>query len=191
MIPGIGHNQGPSLERGRRWRSFQWQKAREAAMPKAIPLMVVRMRVTRARELGLDYKAYAAIRQATGRDILALLFSSNALRVVRADTPEIPLPEAGVLNAVTGAQKLALVHRPLGPDAVHAANPVLDQVGPAPKFTDSWTQMRDHLTASVQARNLVGDQVLIIGDTGLERDWSAAARAAGYLEAGRYFGRTG
>jgi len=30
--------------------------------------------------------------------------------------------------------------------------------------------------------------VLIIGDTALERDWSAAARAAGYLDAARYFG---
>ena len=53
MIAGIGHNQGPSLERGQKWRTFQWQKAREAAMPSAIPLMVVKMRVARARELGL------------------------------------------------------------------------------------------------------------------------------------------
>ena len=98
MIAGIGHNQGPSLERGQKWRAFQWQKAREAAMPSAIPLMVVKMRVARARELGLDYKAYAAIRQATGRDILALLFSSNALRVFRAGAPHIPLREAEVLE---------------------------------------------------------------------------------------------
>jgi len=188
VTPGIGHNQGPSLERGQKWRTFQWQKAREAAMPKTIPLMVVRMRVRRAQELGLDYKAYAAIRQATGRDIMALLFSNNALRVVRADAPQMPVREAEVLGAVAGAQKLALVHKPLTAERVQAANPVLDHVAPAPKFTDSWADMRDHLSASVQARKLVGDQVLIIGDTAFERDWSAAAKAAGYLEAGRYFG---
>jgi hypothetical protein len=188
MIAGIGHNKGPSLERGQKWRAFQWQKAREAAMPKTIPLMVVKMRVARARELGLDYKAYAAIRQATGRDILALLFSSNALKVMRADAPRIPVREADILGAVENAQKLALVHLPLSAAAVHSANPVLDHVDAAPRFTASWSQMRDHLGDMVQRRKLVGDQVLIVGDTGLERDWVAAAQAAGYLEASRYFG---
>jgi hypothetical protein len=188
MSAAIGHNNGPSMEVGHKWRTFQWQKAREAAMPKSIPLMVVKMRVKRARELGLDYKAYAAIRQATGRDILALLFSSNALRVVRANAPQIPMREAEVLNAVQGAQKLALVYRPLDPTAIESANAILDFVGHAPKFTDSWSDMRDHLCGAVQGRKLVGDQVLIIGDTAIERDWSAASKAAGYLEAGRYFG---
>lgn len=42
------------MERGMKWRAFQLQKAREVAMPKANPLMVVKMRVARARELGLD-----------------------------------------------------------------------------------------------------------------------------------------
>ncbi len=157
-------------------------------MPKTIPLMVVKMRVRRARALGLDYKAYAAIRQATGRDILALLFSNNALRVIRADAPQMPVNEARVLSTVTGAQKLALVHAPIPAGLIGAANPVLDHAAAAPKFTDSWSQMRDHLSDVVRGRNLVGDQVLIIGDTGLERDWSAAAKAAGYLEAERYFG---
>ncbi|WP_339762298.1 hypothetical protein [uncultured Sulfitobacter sp.] len=188
MTAGIGHNNGPSMEAGHKWRSFQWQKAREAAMPKTIPLMVVKMRVKRARELGLDYKAYAAIRQATGRDILALLFSNNALRVVRADAPQMPVRQADVLTAVQGAQKLALVHRPLVPARIGAANPALDFVDQAPKFTDSWSDMRDHLNDAVQGRKLAGDQVLIIGDTAIERDWSAASKAAGYLAAGRYFG---
>ena len=186
-VPGIGHNQGPTLEPGHRWRTFQWQQARKEAMPSAIPLMVVRMRVRRARELGLDYKAYAAIRQATGRDILALLFSSNALDVVRAEAPQIPLRRSVALEAVQGARKLALVHRPLRAERVAAANPVLDAAGPAPLFTDSWGEMRDRLGDFVGRQRLSGDQVLIIGDTGLERDWSAAARAAGYVEAGRYF----
>lgn len=157
-------------------------------MPKTIPLMVVKMRVKRARELGLDYKAYAAIRQATGRDILALLFSNNALRVVRADVPQMRVAQSEALSAVQGAQKLALVHRPISPAAVAAANPVLDHAARAPSFTDSWAEMRDHLCDAMHQRKLVGDQVLIIGDTGLERDWCAASKAAGYLEADRYFG---
>ena len=65
---------------------------------------------------------------------------------------------------------------------------MLDHVAEAPKFTDSWSAMRDHLGQVVQGRKLVGDQVLIIGDTGLERDWATASKAAGYVEAARYFG---
>ncbi|MGB7243602.1 MAG: hypothetical protein WBC93_16155 [Sulfitobacter sp.] len=187
MIAGIGHNQGPTLERGQKWRTFQWRRAREKAMPKTVPLMIVRMRVARAAELGIDYKSYAAIRQATGRDILALLFSSNALRVVRADTPHIPEPETTALHAVSSARKLALVHAPLRPDRFRQANPVLNDVNSAPKFTDSWAEMSRHLTGFVQHQKIACDQVLIIGDTHLEQNWTTAARAAGYLPADSYF----
>ena len=187
VTPGIGHNHGPTLERGLKWRTFQWQRARAAAMPKAMPLMVVRMHVARAHALGLDYPTYAAVRKASGRDIMGLLFSSNALQVVRADKPQMPVAAGEKLAAVEGAQRLALVHRPLKPGQVALANPVLDAVGPAPIFTDSWTEMRAHLGAFITDQRLARDQVLIIGDTGLERGWTAAAQAAGYLEAGRYF----
>ncbi|APE44087.1 hypothetical protein BOO69_12225 [Sulfitobacter alexandrii] len=187
MTAGIGHNQGPTLEGGHKWRTFQWQKARDAAMPKAIPLMVVRMHVARARALGLDYPTYAAVRKATGRDIMGLLFSSNALRVVRAAAPRMPVAIEDKLAALEGARKLALVHAPLESSLVATANPVLDAASPAPKFTDSWADMRGHLGAVITAQGLLRDQVLIIGDTGMEREWTAAARAAGYLEAGRYF----
>ena len=76
----LGHNGGPTMEAGRAWRRFAWTKAREELLPTR-PLDVVRMRVRRARELGLDYTAYASIRAASGHDVVALLFSSNALRV--------------------------------------------------------------------------------------------------------------
>lgn len=178
------------MERGQKWRSFQWQKARDAAMPKAIPLMVVKMHVARAHQLGLDYPTYAAVRKATGRDIMGLLFSSNALRVVRAGAPYMPVARAEVLDAVTNARKLALVHAPLQTDMIELANPVLDAVGAAPKFTDSWGDMRDHLGGFITRQSLNRDQVLIIGDTSLERDWGTAAQAAGYIEAARYFSAT-
>ena len=186
--PGIGHNQGPTMERGQAWRTYQWQRARAAAMPKTMPLMIVKMHVARAHALGLDYPTYAAVRKASGRDIMGLLFSSNALRVVRADQPHMPVDRGEVLSAVQGAQRLALVHRPLHPAAIKLANPVLDGAGPAPRFTDSWAEMRAHLGGVLTDQKLLSDQVLIIGDTAFERDWTTAARAAGYVEAQRYFG---
>ncbi|MCX7560865.1 hypothetical protein OS190_14915 [Sulfitobacter sp. F26204] len=193
MTAGIGHNRGPSMERGAKWRAFQWQKARDAAMPKAIPLMVVRMHVARAAQLGLDYPTYAAVRKATGRDIMGLLFSSNALRVVRAEAPQMPVARGEILATLRQAKKLALVHAPLQVDAIKTANPVLDAVDRAPRFTESWGDMRAHLGRFVTQQSLNRDQVLIIGDTGIERDWSTAAQAAGYLDSTRYFakGRAG
>lgn len=187
MIAGIGHNQGPSMERGLAYRTFQWKRARAAAMPKTMPLMVVRMHVARAHQLGLDYPTYAALRKASGRDIMGLLFSSNALRVVRAERPEIPVERSDILSAVEGAKRLALVQKPLTPEGFATANPVFEGVGRAPLFTESWGAMREHLGQFVTGRGLARDQVLIIGDTALERDWSAAVQAAGYLEAARYF----
>jgi hypothetical protein len=188
MMRGIGDNQGPTLEKGHKWRSFQWQKARLAAMPKTMPLMVVKMHVARARALRLDYATYAAVRKASGRDIMGLLFSSNALRVVRREEPHIPVMRGEIVSAVTGAKRLALVHAPLRTAEVQLANECIDAAGIAPKFTQNWSDMRDHLEAFISDQKLAKDQVLIIGDTSFERDWTTAAQAAGYVDAERYFG---
>ena len=185
-MAGIGHNQGPSMERGHAWRTHQWRRAQRDLMPNTIPLMVVKMRMRRATELGLDYKAYAQIRQATGRDILALLFSSNALRIIGRGA-RMPERQAQALSDIRQAQRLTLVHRPLDPGGVLAANPELEAADVAPGLADSWAATRERLNGFVQSRRLSGDQVLIVGDAPLEEEWLAAARAAGYLRAERYF----
>ena len=187
MTAGIGHNGGPTMERGQMWRTHLWKRARQKAMPATMPLMVVRMHVARAHELGLDYPTYAAVRKASGRDIMGLLFSSNALGVVKPAALAMPRDSAARLAGVTRARRLALVHAPLDPGAVMAANPALDAADRAPLFTHGWARMRADLGRFIAAQDLVHDQVLVIGDTAAERDWSAAARAAGYIEAPRYF----
>lgn len=174
------------MEAGHRWRTHQWRKAQQQLMRKTIPLSIVRMRMKRAAELGMDYKTYATIRQASGQDILALMFSSNALRII-GHGAKMPDAESRALNVVRSAQKLSLIHAPNTPDAVMAANPVLDAADVAPKFNESWSAMRDRVSGLIQAQKLPGSTVLIIGDAPLESDWSMAARAAGYLPASRYF----
>ena len=86
---GIGHNGGPSVSEGESWRRHCWTAARAALLP-TLPIEVLRTRVKRAADLGLDYKTYASVRAATGHDVVACLFSSNALRVslVRPVMPE-------------------------------------------------------------------------------------------------------
>ena len=173
------------MEKGRAWRTFQWRQAQKALMPKAIPLAVVKMRVRRARELGMDYKAYASIRQATGRDICGLLFSSNALRIM-AGNAAMPEDRRAALATVQGAERLALVQRPMGIADVLSANP-LDAAVRAPDLSLNWHQTHAVLRDFVVERRLVGDQVVLIGDTALEEAWLGPARAAGYLPAERYF----
>ena len=185
-MAGIGHNNGPTMERGHGYRTFQWRRAQQKLMPNSVPLMIVRMRMQRAADLGMDYKTYASIRQASGQDILGLLFSSNALRII-GNGARMPDARDRALKAVKAAQKLALVHAPVDPPAVLQANPVLDATAAAPRFTDSWSGMRDRLKGFIRAQRLPGNQVLIIGDAPLESDWSTAARAAGYLRADQYF----
>ena len=99
----------------------------------------------------------------------------------------MPEAENRVLEQVKSAHKLSLVHLPNRPDQVLQANPVLDATEAAPRFTDSWSQMRERLEGFIRARKLPGSQVVIVGDAPLEADWMAAARAAGYLPASEYF----
>ena len=171
------------MEGGYTFRKHCWTNARRALLP-TLPLMVIRMRVARAKELGLDYKTYAGVRASTGRDVIGFLFSSNALRMVKHHLPD---ETARQVAGIKTAGKLAVVHRPLNPGAVQNENPVLDAVDSAPLFTDSWSGMRDKLRGFIAQNRLPSDGVLVIGDTSLERGWSDAARAAGYLSADRYF----
>lgn len=180
----LGHNGGPSLEGGVRWRKHCWSAARERLLP-VLPIEVVRLRVKRAQALGLDYKTYAGVRAATGHDVVAFLFSSNALRV-SVLRPALPEDRAAKL-ALVQCGRLALAVAPLTPGMLEAANPaVLDGVHPAPFALAGFGEVRERVRAALG--KLPGDQVILVGDLGLERDWCAAGRLAGYLPAERYFG---
>ena len=171
----IGHNGGPSVEEGESWRRHCWTAARAALLP-TLPIEVLRTRVKRAADLGLDYKTYASVRAATGHDVVAFLFSSNALRV----TPvRLRMPEGR-------AEKLALVRADRIGLAQAGVNPELDRAEDAPDLLARFSDAGRHLRAILD--RVPGDRVILVGDMELERDWCAAGRLAGYLPAARYFG---
>jgi hypothetical protein len=140
--------------------------------------------VKRAQALGLDYKTYAGVRAATGHDVVAFLFSSNALRVSLV-RPVMPEDRATKLAGVQ-CGRLALAVAPLTPGLVTAANPVLDGAWPAPYALAGFGEVRAVLRQALG--KVPSDQVVLVGDLGLERDWCAAGRLAGYLPSERYFG---
>lgn len=185
-MSGLGHNRGPTMEKGRAWRRYAWTRARSDLMP-TLPIEVARRRVKRARELGIDYKSYAGIRAATGRDIVALIFSSNALRLLK-ETSEIEPKRAEKVSKIIGVHALSLVHPPHHPDTVTKVNSLIERADRAPGLAQTWGETRARildLKGSIPA-----DGVVVIGETVLEREWSEAGRLAGFLDADRYFSAT-
>jgi hypothetical protein len=174
------------MEKGRAWRRYAWTRARSDLMP-TLPIEVARRRVRRARELGIDYKSYAGIRAATGRDIIALIFSSNALRLAR-ETAEIDQHRHEKISKIIDVTSLALVHPPHDPATVTKINACLHRAGRAPSLSQTWAETRARVLDL--KGTIPGDGVIVIGETALEREWSEAGRLAGFLHADTYFSAT-
>ncbi len=171
------------MEPGASWRRHCWTAARARLLP-TLPIEVVRLRVRRAAELGLDYKTYAGVRAATGHDVVAFLFSSNALRVT-VNRPVLPADRAAKLGSIAGCARIGLAVAPLTETAMLEAAAALDRASPAPF---ALARFRDQAAALRAALGKVpSDQVILVGDMTLERDWCATGRLAGYLAADHYF----
>ena len=184
-LAGLGHNLGPTMEAGASWRKHCWTAARESLLPH-LPIEVLRGRLRRAKELGLDYKTYASVRAASGHDVVAFLFSSNALRLLGA-TPVLPADRAEKLAALVECGRLAVVSAPLMPEVVlRAAEGLVQAAFKAPGAMASFSQAASMLRLATAG--LPGDRILLVGDMALEQGWCAAGRLAGYVPAARYFG---
>lgn len=178
---GIGHNGGPTLESGGAWRRIAWKKAREELLP-SLPIEVVRLRVNRAKELGLPYKTYASFRAATGHDLVGFLFSSNALRLDRGAEGAARL---GRIEAIS-ADRVAVVLPPLRPEAV-ARLTGIDAAHRAPTLSMTWRETREAIKAMARAQGHKSGQFVLVGETALEEDWAYTGQTAGFLAGDRFF----
>ena len=180
-MAGIGHNRGPSVAGGGGWKTHCWRVARENLLPN-LPIEVLRLRVNRARALGLPYKTYAGIRAQTGHDVVAFLFSSNGLGV----TALRPVLAAEVADKLAAAQagRIGLASAPLSP-SVLMLNDCLDAAYPAPYALASFRPTAQAIRAALGATP--ADRVVLVGAGALERDWVAAGRLAGWVAADQYF----
>lgn len=189
----IGHNGGPSVEPGASWRRQCWRAARAELLPK-LPIEVIRLRVKRAQELGLDYRTYAGVRAASGHDIVAFLFSTNALRLLREGQALAP-GRAEKLAVTRDTGWLLAAQPPLDPETTRAglgAQGVAFQAAiRAPGAQQSWGEVRGRLRDLLARTRHPAGGVLVIGDSALEREWAEAGRMAGYLPAHRYFPEAG
>jgi hypothetical protein len=186
-MAGLGHNNGPTMERGFAFRKHAWTKARAQLMPK-LPLAVIRRRVARAKALGLPYQTYATVHAASGRDIIAVMFSTNALRMMR-DSDPLPDDRREKLVGLVECRQHHVVQKGLTLDGVTR---VLEHngIGPdtivgAPVFGATYATMRQAMLEG--CAGLPSDGVVLIGDTAEERSWSAAGKLAGFLSSDAYF----
>ena len=185
-MSSFGHNKGPAFDTGLSWRKHCWTRARRDLLP-TLPIEILRGRVKRARELGLDYTTYASVLASTGRDVIGFLFSSNALRAFQ-NKAGLPHDRLEKLTKIQNCSRIALVSKPLTPEALMAANKGAEFTAlPAPEFSDIWRDSRRIILSALNSDRLPADGVLLIGDTTLEREWSLAGHLAGYLPADRYF----
>ncbi|MEQ3624972.1 MAG: hypothetical protein ABNH26_06645 [Celeribacter sp.] len=187
---GPGHNGGPTMERGTSWRRVAWGKARAELLPQ-LPLNVIKRRVARAKELGLDYRTYATVHAASGRDIVAFLFSTNALRLLR-HRDEVPAARAAKLRTLQHCETGLLTQPPFDADMLAMRLQAMQGLGfapvtQAPPLAESWGETRARLRGMLRAARLDPDGVVIVGDTTLERGWSATASLAGHVPAARFF----
>jgi hypothetical protein len=99
----------------------------------SLPLEIVRVRVARAKRLGLPYRTYATIRATSGRDIVAFLFSGQrAGAVAGARHARGGRGPCGSTTLGGAAERLAAVYAPLRPEAVMRGAPCLDAAVAAP-----------------------------------------------------------
>ena len=189
-LPGIGHNQGPPLEAGHGLRVHAWKKARAELMPK-LPLEVLKRRVARAKALGLEYPQYASILLGTGRDVVAFLFTSDAigLRVERG--ARIPETIAAKLNHLLPSERLLMTPKQefeRFQKLLGSGLPVLfDGYGPSPERMGCSSEARSAIRAILDPRRLPGDAVVMIGTDPQQRDWADAARLAKFIPSEAYF----
>ena len=177
-MSGIGHNGGPEMT-GVSWRRHCWTHARAALLPK-MPLEVARRRVARAAELGLDYRTYAGIRSTTGRDVVAFLFSTNALRMERlASSPEARTARLARLR------RCATVVLAQAPHRAEDLSRDLAMPAAAPAPLVRWAEARAAILAA--SRPHPRDGVVLVGAAGFEKAWAEAARLAAFLPECRYF----
>ncbi len=187
--PGPGHNKGPTMEKGRAWRRHCWTRARRDLLPR-MPLEIVRIRMRRARELGLPYATYNTIRTTSGQDIVAFLFSSNALRMHRL-IDSAPAERVEKLKKLTDCGKVFAAQPPFRAEALcarlNAQGIDVSAAIDAPGLAASWSDLRLALSQVIRAAGLPSEGVVIIGETALEREWCAAGKMAGFVKADAYF----
>ncbi len=191
-MAGIGHNGGPK-RLGRGWQRHCWTQSRKALIGKRMPIEVVRTRIKRARELGLEYPQYASILLGSGRDVVGFLFTVDGLQLRLRKRLELP---ETVQEKLQGLDRVTLMgFAPSGEDTDAFRAEVSDvagapfaSVGPEAEVPLGWSTARAAVRAVLDPLKLPSDAVVMIGTEDFEAQMAQAAKLARFIPSAEYFG---
>ncbi|WP_088625641.1 hypothetical protein [Oceanicola sp. 22II-s10i] len=170
------------MDDGRAVRIYTWKHA-QAARRESLTVEQVRRRRTRAAELGMSYATYASVRATAGRDVDALVFTSNALGLQGGGPLDRSWAER--LAGIRRCLRIGLLSAPLDPVEMAEVLP-LDRVYRAPPAHASWPALRAALARVQEGRP--ASSFVLVGRAPWEEGWVAAGRLGAYLAAGTYLG---
>lgn len=188
----IGHNKGPAFDPGASWRRHCWQRARTDLLGAKVPIEIVRLRVKRAKVLGLTYPQYASVLLGSGRDITGFLFTVNGLQLKLARRLDLPdyvkvklsdVQDCSLVSLAPGGEDASLFEAELSQVSGVAFQAHLSE--PSPRA--AWSSKRRLIQASLKPMNLPPKSVVMIGDGRLEQDWSVAGKLAKFFSHNEYF----
>ena len=188
--PGIGHNAPPPEGTG--WNAYCWRRARRELMGPRLPVEIIRLRVARARQLGLSYPQYASILTGSGRDIVGFLFTVGGLQLRLSRRLAMPGAVRDRLAAIEGAELAAFAPSGEDPDAFRleladVSGAPIAAAAPEPEPPVSWPGARAAIRAALDPLGLPGDAVVLVGTAETEAQMAAAGRLAKFLETRDYF----
>jgi len=189
----IGHNNGPSMKTGLGWQRHCWAKARKELLGKTIPVEIVRMRIKRARELGLAYPQYASIMLGSGRDIVGFLFTVDGLHLRLRKQLEMPDTVQDKLQSLRKCSLMAFAPSGENPDAFRqelqqVAGVRFSSASPEPEDEINWSAARRAIRTALDPLKLPSDAVVMIGTRDAEKQWAAAGKIARFIPASDYYG---
>jgi hypothetical protein len=180
------------MKTGLGWQRHCWTKARKDLLGKAIPIEIVRMRIKRARELGLSYPQYASIMLGSGRDIVGFLFTVDGLQLRLRKQLEMPDVVQDKLQSLRKCNLAAFAPSGEHPETFRielqqVAGVPFSATAPEPECDVNWPAARNAIRAVLDPLKLPGDAVVMIGTCDMEKQWAMAGKIARFIPASEYY----
>lgn len=190
-MAGMGHNGGPK-RLGRGWQRHCWAQSRKALVGKRMPIEVVRTRIRRARELGLEYPQYASILLGSGRDVVGFLFTVDGLHLRLRKRLEMP---DAVQDKLQGLDRVHLMSfapsgEPVEPflaELSDVSRVTFASAAPEAEGPLGWSAARAAVRAVLDPLQLPSDAVVMIGTQEHEAQMAQAAKMARFIPSAEYF----
>lgn len=178
---GIDHDRVPSLQ-GSGFRAHCRDLARRELPGVRLSVEVVRMQVRRARDIGRSDRTCAGVRATAGRDPAAFFCCQDGIGVFR--TLRQPVPDVLARIAASAARPYPGCASGVAPDEAGRRIGALSARALA-RFGTGRPAMRNKTW--LRAQKPPADTVLMIGETGHQREMMTAGGLAGFVTGRQFF----